>query len=526
MTTGPRRKLFTSLLISVLCIPVAYANAKEEKKPSPSAEKKSEAPKAKPEATKEAKPEATKETKPETKPEATKEKVESKSSEKANPAKESTQSAQPSEGRAANPSVNRKLNPARISPSDSNQKADKSLPIRQVVTSACTESAQKKNNDFCSDFIVVFAPGLSRTASSELIRGSSAQIKRSFNNIFNGALVSGPLSKMQALANNPNILVIEDDLEVAMTAIQSSPPWGLDRVDQSNLPLSFTFDDRDQNGANTYSYVVDTGIDATHIDFEGRVAPGFTAVLDGIGSQDCNGHGTHVAGIIAGKTFGVAKKSTLIPVRVLNCSGGGTYSSVISGLDWIAANHRAGTVGIVNMSLGGAASSTVDGAVKNLISKGLHVVVAAGNSNADACNSSPARVPDAITVGSTTISDARSSFSNYGSCLDLFAPGSNITSTWLGTTATQILSGTSMASPHVAGVVARFVGVNATLTPLQVAQSIRSSATKSVISDPGSLSPNALVSLYVVADTTVTAPVDSSPTFRKVNPKGKVVGKG
>jgi subtilisin family serine protease len=276
---------------------------------------------------------------------------------------------------------------------------------------------------------------------------------------------------------------------------------------------------------NTYSYVVDTGIDATNVDFEKRVASGFTAILDGRGSADCNGHGTHVAGTIAGKQYGVAKASTLIPVRVLDCTGSGSYSTVISGLDWIAANHRAGDAAVVNMSLGGSASSTLDGAVKNLITKGIHVVVAAGNSNADACNYSPARVPDAITVGATTSSDARASYSNTGSCLDLFAPGSLITSAWLGSTAIQTISGTSMAAPHAAGVVARFIALNSTLSPAQVAQSLRSSATPNTISSVGTSSPNRLLFSDVVID--LTAPVvDSSPTFKKSNPRGKGSSKG
>jgi subtilisin family serine protease len=425
---------------------------------------------------------------------------------------------------AATPSKNAKLDPARNTPAQANQKAESSKAVTSRATAACSPSRSASKVDPCSDFIVVFNPGFSRTNSNELLRQSSAQVKRTFNSIFNGALVNGPLSKMQALANNPNVLVVEDDLEVSTFAVQAPAPWGLDRIDQRLLPLSNSFDNKDLDGLNTYSYVVDTGIDATNVDFEKRVAAGFTAILDGRGSADCNGHGTHVAGTIAGKQYGVAKASTLIPVRVLDCAGNGSYSTVISGLDWIAANHRAGDAAVVNMSLGGSASSTLDGAVKNLITKGIHVVVAAGNSNADACNYSPARVPDAITVGATTSSDARASYSNTGSCLDLFAPGSLITSAWLGATSTQTISGTSMAAPHAAGVVARFVAVNPTLSPTQVAQSLRSSATPNTISSVGSSSPNRLLFSEVAVD--LTAPVvDSSPTFKKVNPRGKTVGK-
>jgi len=427
---------------------------------------------------------------------------------------------------AATPSKNAKLDPAKNTPAQANQKAESAKAVTSKTSAACSPSRSASNLDPCSDFIVVFNPGFSRSNSNELLRQSSAQVKRTFTSIFNGALVNGPLSKMQALANNPNVLVVEDDLEVSTFALQTSAPWGLDRIDQKLLPLTNTFDDRDQTGANTYSYIVDTGIDATNIDFDGRVTAGYTAVLDGRGSADCNGHGTHVAGTVGGKNYGVAKQTTLIPVRVLDCNGSGSFSTVIAGLDWIAANHKAGNAAVVNMSLGGSASSTLDGAVRNLITKGIHVVVAAGNSSADACNYSPARVPDAITVGATTSSDSRASYSNTGSCLDLFAPGSSITSTWIGeTTSTKTISGTSMAAPHVAGVVARFIALNPTLSPAQVAQSIRSSATPNLVSSAGTSSPNRLLYSDIVID--LTAPVtDSSPTFKKVNPRGKGSGKG
>lgn len=426
-------------------------------------------------------------------------------------------------------SNNPKLNPASVSTARINSRADKVTNVLSKTSAACQTftAAQKARvaTDPCSDFIVVFQPGLSRAQSNNLIAMHNGQVKREFNSIFNGALVNGPLSRMQALANNPNVLVVEDDYTVTATAVQNSAPWGLDRIDQNSLPLTTTFDDGDLQGANSYAFVVDTGIDASNVEFEGRIASGFTAITDGNGSADCNGHGTHVAGIIGSKQFGVAKKTNLIPVRVLDCSGSGTYSSVISGLDWIAANYRTGDAAVVNMSLGGPASSTLDGAVKNLIAKGVNVVVAAGNSSDDACNYSPARVPDAITVGATASSDYRAIYSNFGSCLDLFAPGSSITSTWLGTNGVNTISGTSMASPHVTGVVARFISTNPTLTPQQVANSIRNSATKDVVQSTGTNSPNLLSYLNIIADTTSPAPADSTPTYRKVNPRGKLVGR-
>lgn len=428
-------------------------------------------------------------------------------------------------GVEAKKSSNTKINPSSVAKGKVNALAQKAKRINSEDSPACeTETkAQKKRvqNDPCSDFIVVFAPGLGRAKSDELVKQSNARVKQQFSSIFSGALVNGPLSKMQALANNPNVLVVEDDLSVATTGVQSSAPWGLDRVDQTNLPLNTTFDDQNLQGANSYAFVVDTGIDATNNDFQGRVASGFTAVNDGLGSKDCNGHGTHVAGIIGGATYGVAKGTNLVPVRVLDCTGSGTYSSVIAGLDWISANYTPGMAAVVNMSLGGPKSSTIDGAVATLISKGVNVVVAAGNSNADACNYSPSNVPTAVTVGATDSNDARASYSNFGSCLDLFAPGSAITSTWLGATGVNTISGTSMATPLVTGVIARFISTNAGLTPAQVASSIKQSSTKGVVSSAGLNSLNQLVYLSITPSLVSESPAPTEPVFKKVVPRGK-----
>ena len=353
-----------------------------------------------------------------------------------------------------------------------------------------------------SEFIVVFKDNVSRTASNKIIADSGGDLIRTFARVFNGSVVFGTFAKMQALAKNPNVLLVEENLEVTATAIQNSAPWGLDRIDQQALPLSTTYDDGDFQGANTKSYVVDSGIDPSNTDFEGRVTSGYDAVQDGLGSGDCNGHGTHVAGTIGSKTFGVAKKTTLIPVRVLDCAGSGYNSSVIAGLNWIAGNYVPGEAAVVNMSLGGEASSALDEAVENLISRGITVVVAAGNDNVDACNYSPARTPAAITVGATNTDDSRASYSNFGSCLDIFAPGTSIPSTWLGVNYYAILSGTSMAAPHVAGVIVRFLSQYPGLSPAQVTNSIKTSSTKNLVTSAGTGSPNRLVYLTVLPDTT------------------------
>jgi subtilisin family serine protease len=365
-----------------------------------------------------------------------------------------------------------------------------------------TNSATAADNSNTAEFIVVFEPSVSRSALNQIIENSGGELIRTYRRVLNGSLVTSTFAKMRALAKNPKVILVEENLEVSINAVQTSAPWGLDRIDQQALPLNTTYDDGDYQGLNTNSYVVDSGIDPTNTDFEGRVTAGYDAVQDGIGSGDCNGHGTHVAGIIGSRTFGVAKRTNLIPVRVLDCAGEGTYASVIAGLNWIAGNYRSGDFAVVNMSLGGPPSSSLDEAVENLISRGIPVVVAAGNDNLDACNYSPARTSAAITVGATTNVDARASYSNFGTCLDIFAPGSDIPSTWLGTNYYAILSGTSMAAPHVAGVIARFIAQYPGLTPTQITNSIKTSSTKNLVTSPGTGSPNRLLYLLVLPDTT------------------------
>jgi serine protease len=255
-----------------------------------------------------------------------------------------------------------------------------------------------------------------------------------------------------------------------------------------------------------HAYIVDTGVLLTHNEFSGRMGNGFDAVTSGGNANDCHGHGTHVAGTVGGTTYGVAKGVTIHPVRVLGCTGSGTNAGVIAGMDWVAQNRVLPAV--ANMSLGGGASQATDDAVARMTAAGVTVVVAAGNDNAsDACTKSPARAPSAITVGSTTSTDARSSFSNVGTCLDIFAPGSSITSAWFTSpTATNTISGTSMASPHVAGGAALYLATNPTATPAQVTQALTSSATPGIVTDARTGSPNLL--LYTLGG---AAPVDTTP---------------
>jgi serine protease len=341
--------------------------------------------------------------------------------------------------------------------------------------------------------------------AAEVAESRGVGVDLAFERALQGFVVRARREKIEALLADPRVAWIEQDAVVRASATQAGAPWGLDRSDQRALPLggSYVYT---ATASNVRAYVVDTGILATHADFGGRVSGGFTAIGDGRGTADCNGHGTHVAGTIGGTTHGIAKAVRLVPVRVLDCNGSGTVSGVIAGVDWITANHVKPAV--ANMSLGGGASAALDTAVANSIAAGVTYVVAAGNSNLDACSGSPARVGAAVTVGATDSADARASFSNFGSCLDVFAPGVSILSTWhTANAATATLNGTSMASPHVAGAAALLLSATPTATPATVASALVGASTTNRVSNPGAGSPNRL--LYIATTTTDAPPTAS-----------------
>ena len=352
-------------------------------------------------------------------------------------------------------------------------------------------------------YIVQFA---SNTASSVAVASLNSGVIASFSNAINGFVADLTTSEVAALQSNPNVVNIEADRVVSTSAEQSWPGWGLDRIDQRLLPVDNKYF-YTETGVGVTAYVVDSGINSTHTDFEGRIQPGFTAVSDGRGVEDCDGHGTHVAGIMAGTKYGVAKSASIVPIRVLDCDGSGTVAGLISGLNWAITDHTEGAPAVANLSVGAKASASLNSAVASAVADGITVVVAAGNANANACNYSPASAPSAITVGATASNDSRSYFSNYGNCLDIFAPGSSITSAYIGSaTAAASMSGTSMASPFVAGIAAVYLETRPSASPAAVTKAITDAASREVVGSAGVDSPNKLAHSASFAPAPATVP--------------------
>ena len=364
-----------------------------------------------------------------------------------------------------------------------------------------------------SDYIVKITPE-TQAAVEKAIKSAGGQVNSRFQYAFNGFVIKLPDSLIPLLKKIPNVLTVEKDAPISGLAIQQNqtptPAWGLDRIDQRE-PISTATGYQGNYGyrsagAGATVYIGDTGI-FPHSDLAGRIGPGFSGISDGNGTVDCNGHGTHVATTVAGTKYGVAKNATVVPVRILGCGGMGSFSTVIAGLDWILspANTNPKTQAVVNLSIGGNASTSVNDAILKLTNAGITVVAAAGNDNIDACKASPASAPSAITVGAVTSGDAKAGFSNWGSCVDINAPGVGITAGWwTGVDATLTASGTSMATPHVAGAAAVFLGLNPGASVAQVRDGLVAQATSNAIIGLGNGTPNKL--LYV-------SPTDGGPVI-------------
>jgi subtilisin family serine protease len=330
------------------------------------------------------------------------------------------------------------------------------------------------------------------SAAQRLVRRYGGRVLTNYLATVRGFHATMTATEATRLAANPAVQFVEQDAKVTLAATQTGPTWGLDRIDQRSLPLTTTYTYGSARGVT--AYVLDTGIRLSQHEFTGRARYGWDFIGRDAQAEDCNGHGTHVAGTIGGTKYGVAKDVNLVAVRVLDCKGSGSYSAIIDGVDWVTRN--AVKPAVANMSLGGPASSALNAAVARSIAAGVTYAVAAGNDNTNACNQSPAAAPDALTVAATDKTDRRASFSNYGKCVDIFAPGVQITSaSYAGDTGTAVMSGTSMASPHVAGAAAVMLGAHPAWTPKQVRDALVVDATGNVVTSAGSGSPNKLLYL-------------------------------
>lgn len=378
-----------------------------------------------------------------------------------------------------------------------------------------------------NSYVVVLDTGVTSPArvATSLARIHGGELGWVYNHALKGFSIEIDRAGALAISTDPRVELVEQDAVVRKVATQSNPPYGLDRIDQRNLPLGGSYN-YNATGAGTTAYVIDSGIRVTHADFGGRASHGYDFVDGDADASDCDGHGTHVAGTVGGSTYGVAKDASLVAVRVLDCNGDGVGSDIIAGVDWVTAQHTSGEKDVANMSLGTTlgTSSTIDAVVRNSIADGTTYAIAAGNGNAvgiadDACNTSPSRVAEAITVSATDSSDRKASFANYGTCVDIFAPGVSVQSAWMtGDTATNSISGTSMASPHVAGAAAQYLQANGATAPPSVATALISNSTAGKVTSPGSGSPNRLLyNAFITAGTTPTPtptppPGNAAPT--------------
>ncbi|MFB8397134.1 S8 family peptidase [Streptomyces yangpuensis] len=342
-------------------------------------------------------------------------------------------------------------------------------------------------------FVVI----LDASANKEdLAKKYGGKLERSYGSKVNGFSASGLTEKeAKRLAADPAVGTVVQNKRFTINETQEKPPsWGLDRIDQADTAGDQKYTYPDGGGEGVTAYVIDTGVRITHKDFGGRATSGFDAIDNDESADDGNGHGTHVAGTIAGTAHGVAKKAKIVAVRVLDDNGSGTTEQVVAGIDWVTKNHSGPSV--ANMSLGGGVDQALDAAVKRAIDAGISFAVAAGNESSDAGQGSPSRVPEALTVASSTEGDQQSDFSNFGSVVDLYAPGSEITSAWNDSdTGVKTISGTSMAAPHVAGAAALYLAANPSATPADTAAALTGAATKGAIKNPSSGTANKLLKI-------------------------------
>ena len=358
------------------------------------------------------------------------------------------------------------------------------------------------------------------TAAARQLRADGVRVEGTVTRAVDAAAVTLTHAQARVLAKTPGVLSVEPDRRMWIAGTQPNPTWGLDRIDQRALPLSASFTTPDAV-ATVNAYVIDTGT-ADVPDLAGRVQAGFSSQDGGAGNTDCHGHGTHVAGTVAGTTYGVAKSASIIPVRVLSCAGSGTTFQVLQGIDWAIGHHQAGVPAVANMSLGGLPCAAIDDAVTRLVADGVTVAVAAGNDSGNACLASPARTPVALTVAASDIADAQAFFSNSGSCVDLYAPGVDITSSWPSSpTGTDTISGTSMASPHVAGAAAALLSRQPGLTPDQVGNKLVTDATPGVITGATPGTPNRLLFLDQYAAAVPPPPPPPPPVEPQATKPGK-----
>ncbi len=394
-------------------------------------------------------------------------------------------------------------------------------PRRSAIDSAGPDSVTPRESRVIpGHYIVLFKAGVqdSPGLAKALVQMHGGNLRRSYTGALHGFAAEFPDSALDGLRHNPNVAEIESDVTVEAQEQESPvPSWGLDRIDQSKTRLDSKYNYVSQAGAGVNVYIIDTGIRTSHSDFAGRAFEAFTTVNDSLGATDCVGHGTHVAGTIGGTVYGVAKNARLFSVRVLDCSGSAPMSDLIAGLDWVAQNRQLPAV--VNMSLSGEYSDAANQAVAGVVASGAVVVAAAGNDFGDACAHSPGSAPQGLTIGATNSADFQAGYSNFGPCVDLLAPGTLIKSDYFGTdTSTQILSGTSMAAPHVSGAAALYLSLNPTATPAEVTNAIIRNATSGVLTNLGAGSPNLLLYTGTLGSwTPVTSPTPAPTATFAVN---------